>query len=224
MNVDGGLEFRQLPLHLLELGDLLVERIQRRDGRPDVDGNPLHDLPEAHALLADDLHELPRVLPQEGLERLVQRAPPQVDVLVERHQVLLALQLGVIDELRDQRQQALHLEVLLDLVQVVARLRVEAARHHSGHGEEVLQPAVDGRPEGVPASLLLIAERRVEDDLAASQLNLDIEQRHHLVPGDDERIQNLAQVLQRHRDGGHEALYDDVVHEVHVSLPGGGAL
>jgi len=38
------------------------------------------------------------------------------------------------------------------------------------------------------------------------------------VSGDDQRIQDLAEILQRHGDGGHEALDDYVVHKVHVGL------
>ena len=50
------------------------------------------------------------------------------------------------------------------------------------------------------------------------------EEGQHLVSGDDQRIQDLTEILQRHGDGRHEALDDHVVHEVHVGLPGGRRL
>mmetsp|Transcript_25508 Transcript_25508/g.75954 ORF Transcript_25508/g.75954 Transcript_25508/m.75954 type:complete len:204 (+) Transcript_25508:6982-7593(+) len=104
VDVDGRLQVRELVLHVAEEIDLLVELLLLRHGPPDVDLDALHDLAEAHAVLLEALDDVVGLLLQELLEGLVHGLRPEELVLHEGLAVLHALELRVVDELRDQRQ------------------------------------------------------------------------------------------------------------------------
>merc|ERR1719506_3295588 len=223
VDVDRRLELLDALAHVRQLDDLRVERVHRRRLQAEVHANQVHDLGKRVAVVVLVLDQVARALREELVESLRDGVRPEEGVLHEGLAVLHALRLRVVDELRDEREQALHLEVLLDLVQVVPGLRVHPL-HRRGHGEEVLQPALQDAAERVAELPRRGVEGRLEDDLLVLQLDLHVEERLHLVAGNDERVQDLAQVLQRDCDGRHEALDDDVVHELDVVLPDGGHL
>jgi len=117
-------------------------------------------------------------------------------VLHEGLPIIHALHLCVVNELRHQRQETLHLEMLSDLTEIVAAVRVQTL-HAGDSGKEILEPAINSRSQG-NITWFSRLERWIENNLGILQFNLHLKEWQHLVLGNDQWIQNLTKMLERH--------------------------
>ena len=187
------LQFLHVLLLALQILDPLIKQVQIRDFHP----TPLQQrvlLRRILIVLVLKRVLLRLVINQKLLELLLRVLLPKLPVLLELVLQRLCLRLNRVKVRRQIRLNIPDLEVILDLLQIIPRLRRVDSLHLRGEREDLVDPQPDHVPDRDPVRRLL--DLRVEMHPVVLQLQLYLEQTLVRVPFHRRRDQ-LIQMRQR---------------------------